>query len=111
MTTLDVFRGYPIRELITLYQDTAMTVPVDLTGCTVAGGIGRPGEAPDVTLTCEITDVENGEILVTAEGDDTTSLTGSLYPWGVIVTDSLGHPTPIPLGDAAVCPAPIPPAP
>jgi hypothetical protein len=110
-TTLDVFQGYPIRETLTLYQDTALALPVDLTGCTVTGGIGRRDEAPLVLLTCEILDAENGEILITGEADDTALLTGSLYSWGIIVTDSLGHPNPIPLGEASVQSAPVPPAP
>lgn len=109
--TLDVFPGYPVREVITLFQDAAFAIPVDLTACTVTAGIGRPGAAPIVPLICTITDAANGEILVTGDADDTANLTGSLYTWGVVVTDAIGHPNPIPLGDAAVHPAPVPPAP
>ncbi len=110
-TTLDVFRGYPIRESVTLYQDAAMSVPVNLTGSTVTGGIGRVGEAPLVPLTCAIVDALNGEILITAAGEDSAALGGSLFPWGIVVTDTLGHPNPIPLGDASVHDAPVLPTP
>jgi hypothetical protein len=101
--TLDVIRGYPLRALVSLFQDAAATVPVDLTGCICTGAIGRALEGGAlVTLTVTLTDAANGEMLVEADAESTELLTGSAYHWDLCIADSEGFPQALPMGGVAV---------
>jgi hypothetical protein len=104
--TLYVHRGFPIRAALLMFQDTAATVPADLTGCTFEAVIGRPDGPALVELTVTATDAANGELLIEAADASTLPLTGTLYGWTLTVTDSEGHPEVITMGPVHVSTAP-----
>ena len=101
--TLDVHRGYPLRAQVTLYQDAAGTVPVDLTGCVCSGAIGRPLDGGAlVTLAATITDAAAGELMVEADAEATALLTGTAYSWDLCIVGDDGVPQALPMGGVAV---------
>jgi len=104
--TLYVYRGFPIRATILMFQDLAAKVPADLTGCTYAAVIGLEGGPALIPLTVTATDAAKGELLIEADAEPTLQLTGSLYGWTLTVIDADGHPEVIPMGPVHVSTAP-----
>lgn len=91
--TLTLFRGRASTWRAQLFQDTAATLPVDLTGCTPVAGISTPAGKIDLACTVVVEsaiDATDGWVEISITDEQAADLTGTLYSWTLGIEDSLG---------------------
>lgn len=90
---LGLYRGDTTRLKFNLWQDTAKTIPTDLTGATATAQIRDRPDSPTVTvtLTCTVTLPNTIDVVVPASSDTTIHYRGTwdlqlTYPSGDVQT-------------------------
>jgi hypothetical protein len=105
-TTIEIFRGRARTWRAECCQDAAGTQPVNFTGCTAEAAIKLPDgtkiELAAAPVEEEGITLEDGWLEFSITDEDAALLTGTLYPWGCTVIDSLGDANPVLQGNVIV---------
>jgi hypothetical protein len=85
---LSIEAGTSFERTLRFYTDRERTVSMDLTGYTLASQIRSGSVVIDVGL--EITDAENGTVVMTIEPSDTQDVKPGNYPWDLLAVAPTG---------------------
>lgn len=85
---LSIEAGTTFERVLRFYTDKARTVPMNLTGYTIAGQIRDGSFVIDITF--EITDPAGGEVKMTIELADTRDVLPGKYAWDLLATSPSG---------------------